>query len=46
MQCGGFVMPAAGTAVQDKIALAKDRVKIVIASGGNVKTGTFHIVID
>ena len=37
---------AAGTAVQDKIALAKDRVKIVIASGGNVKTGTFHIVID
>lgn len=30
-----------GAAVTDKIALANDRVKIVIASGGNVKTGTF-----
>lgn len=35
-----------GTAVNDKIVLAKDRVKIVIASGGNVKTGTFHIVME
>ena len=36
---------AAGTAVQVPIALANDRVKIVIASGGAVKTGTFHIVL-
>lgn len=37
---------AAGTAVQDKIALAKDRVKIVIANGGDTKTGVFHIVME
>lgn len=37
---------AAGTAVNDRIALARDRVKIVLAQGGNVKTGTFHIVVD
>lgn len=37
---------AAGQAVNDKIALANDRVKIVIAGGGNVKSGTFHIVIE
>lgn len=35
-----------GTAVNDKIALANDRIKIVIAAGGNVKTGTFHFVIE
>jgi len=37
---------AAGTAVNDKIALANDRVKIVIAAGGNVKSGVFHFVIE
>lgn len=37
---------AATYAVLDKIALANDRVKIVIASGGNAKTGTFHIVVE
>lgn len=36
---------AGGTAVQDGIALGNDRVKIVIANGGSVKTGTFHITI-
>ena len=36
----------AGTAVNDKIALADDRIKIVIAAGGNVKSGTFHFVIE
>lgn len=36
---------AAGSAVQDKIALAGDKVKIVIAAGGNVKSGTFHILM-
>jgi len=35
-----------GAAVNDKIALANDRVKIVIASGGNAKTGTFHVVME
>lgn len=35
-----------GTAVQDKIALARDRVKIAIASGGATKSGTFVITIS
>lgn len=35
-----------GTAVNDRVAAARDRVKIVIASGGNVKTGTFVITVD
>src|SRR3989304_1477019 len=37
---------AGGTPVLDKIALANDRIKIVIAAGGNVKAGTFHLVIE
>lgn len=37
---------AAGTAVNDKIALAVDRVKIVVSSGGATKAGTFHIIIE
>lgn len=37
---------AGGSAVLDKIALANDRVKIVIASGGNAKSGAFHIVLE
>jgi len=37
---------AGGVAVNDRIALGRDRVKIVIAAGGNVKTGAFHIVVD
>lgn len=36
---------AAGTAVQDKVAIAADRIKIVIASGGATKTGTFHFLV-
>jgi hypothetical protein len=36
---------AGGSAVNDMIALAEDRIKIVIASGGNVKTGVFHFLI-
>ncbi len=35
-----------GTAVLDKIVLANDRIKIVIASGGNATTGTFHFVVE
>lgn len=37
---------ALGTAVGDKIALANDRIKIVVASGGDAKTGTFHMVLQ
>lgn len=37
---------AGGTAVGGQIALANDRVKIVLAQGGNAKTGVFHIVIE
>lgn len=36
---------AAGTAVQDKVALAGDKIKIVIASGGDTKSGMFHFMI-
>ena len=36
---------AAGTAVLDYVWAAQERVKIVIAQGGNVKTGTFHVVV-
>lgn len=36
---------AGGTAVSDAIALANSRIKIVIAQGGNVKTGTFHFLV-
>lgn len=35
-----------GTAVNDMIGLGNDRVKIVIASGGDTHTGVFHIVVD
>lgn len=37
---------AAGQAVNSKIALGGDRVKIVVAQGGVSTTGTFHILID
>lgn len=37
---------AAGTAVHSRIALARDRVKIVLAQAGASKTGTFVITVD
>jgi hypothetical protein len=37
---------AGGTAIQDRIALGNDRIKIVLAQGGNVKTGKFHFLVD
>lgn len=37
---------AGGTAVEDRIALSRDRVKIVVASGGATKTGKFVIMVD
>jgi hypothetical protein len=33
-------------AALDKVALANDRVKIVLAQGGNAKVGAFHILVD
>lgn len=35
----------AGEAVLDRIAVARDRVKIVVANGGNATNGTFHVVV-
>lgn len=40
------VYASGGTAVNDRIALSRDRVKIAIAQGGNGKTGTFIITVD
>lgn len=37
---------AGGTAVNDLIRLGRDRVKIVLASGGDSKVGAFHIVME
>jgi hypothetical protein len=37
---------AAGQAVLTPIPVADERIKIVVAQGGNVKTGTFHIYIQ
>ena len=36
---------AAGAAVNDLIAVSHDRLKIVIAQGGNVKAGTVHVLV-
>lgn len=37
---------AVGEPVEDRILLANDRVKIVIASGGNAKSGTFKVYVS
>ena len=37
---------AGGVAVEDKIALASDRIKIVLAAGGDAKVGAFHFLVD
>jgi hypothetical protein len=37
---------AGGVGVLDKIAVANDQLKIVIAQGGNAKTGAFHVLVD
>jgi len=36
---------AGGTAVLDGVYVANERVKIVVASGGDTKVGTFHVVV-
>lgn len=46
-QAGAAALYAAGgTAIQERVALANDRVKISLAQGGNAKVGTFHILVD
>lgn len=37
---------AGGTAVLDLIPVAMERIKIVVAQGGDTKTGTFHVYVD
>lgn len=37
---------AAGTAVNGKVSLSRDRVKIAIAQGGTSTTGAFHITVS
>lgn len=37
---------AGGVAVNDRVAVSRDRVKIVIAQGGNAKSGAFNIIVD
>lgn len=45
-QVGGALLYAAGgTAQTDYVWLSGERVKIVIASGGNAKTGVFHVTV-
>lgn len=36
---------AGGTAVQDRIAIANERIKIVVAQGGVSKFGTLYVVV-
>lgn len=36
---------AGGTAVLDQIPVASERIKIVLAQGGNTKVGKFHVYI-
>lgn len=36
---------AAGEPVEDRIAVALERLKVVVAQGGASKTGTFHIYV-
>lgn len=37
---------ADGTAVNDLIRVSRDRVKIVIAAGGDTKSARFHVVVE
>lgn len=36
---------AAGTAVNDRIPVADEQIKIVVAQGGNATTGAFHVYV-
>jgi hypothetical protein len=37
---------AGGTAVNDRIPVADEAIKIVVASGAATKSGTFHVYVD
>lgn len=37
---------AGGTAVQARVGVGNDRVKVAIASGGDSKVGVFHVLVD
>lgn len=41
----GAAYAAGGAPVLDAVVVAKDRVKIVIASGGNTKSGLFYVTV-
>lgn len=43
---GNAALYTGSAAVLAPIALANDLVKIVVASGGDTKTGTVHVVLD
>lgn len=43
---GSSIAYAATYGVYDQIVVAQDRIKIVIANGGAVKSGAFHIVLE
>lgn len=46
-QAGAPALFAAdGAAVNDKIGIGNDRIKVVIAQGGNAKKGQIHILLD
>jgi len=40
------VYAAGGAAVNDKIVVAASRVKIVVAAGGDTKSGTFYVTVE
>lgn len=40
------VYASGGSAVNDRIALARDRAKIVLASAGDTKTGSFVVIVS
>ena len=37
---------AGGEPVEDRIPVAEETIKIVVAAGGNVKQGTFHVYVE
>lgn len=45
LQTGSLPTGAASALTEVPIYLAHDRVKFVIASGGDTKSGTFHVVV-
>lgn len=45
-QAGAAISYAATFAVHEPISVAKDRIKFVLAAGGDTKRGTFHVVIE